>query len=706
MANKGNGRQSHRRIRSGKNDTSVEKVKRVRQRRERRDCEVSSPSIGTWEDDDETPGALAIPGPDASDDHQQHPPASSNLDARSESSTASSGPAAQDNEDQDYLVNAFLVTDEQNEGERASGTEESGNASNVPIAEAFSEKPWYRRRPFQIVSSLLVTAIIVAVVIPITRPTESPSNLPPTLSPMPSSIPSAPPSSIFSIKIEIQLDDYPGDTGWTLECDDLELRSIGSGNYTTAGQLVLETFYIREGSECFFRITDTGGDGICCGLGQGFYKLYGDGDDNTTIRSNVFAEGGQFKGFAEHEFVASSTWLLSMQNSPTASTVPTFLPTSSPAPTQRPWFQIGENIVGSTMTAEAGKSVSLSIDGNILAIGQFEDGQGSVRVLARNGTDWTQLGQIIRGENDGDEFGRSVSLSGDGLVMAVGGPRNDGDFKIFAGHVQIFQYKPSSMTWDAIGQEIIGNDAFDQFGFSVSLNTDGTILACGAPKRNEIGYVRIYQYKPELGWSQVGDNILGERANDNTGSSVSLSSDGLHIAISSPYHSGVQRDQSGRVRVFQLENDNNWNQVGQSLDGIEQFQLFGISISLSGAADILAIGADAYPPFISVFQYDMSFQNWTQIGADIVGGNDELGKSISLSKDGKVLVAGAPSGGFARVLKYNAGQMSWEPVGQDIFGDLYGEFGLSTSTSGNGSVVAIGAPMLEGQGTVQVFSRY
>ena len=64
---------------------------------------------------------------------------------------------------------------------------------------------------------------------------------------------------------------------------------------------------------------------------------------------------------------------------------------------------------------------------------------------------------------------------------------------------------------------------------SVSLSSDGTIVAIGATGNDEngihSGHVRIYEN--ELGiWTQIGQDIDGEAADDNLGSSVSLSSDG------------------------------------------------------------------------------------------------------------------------------------------------------------------------------------
>ena len=54
-------------------------------------------------------------------------------------------------------------------------------------------------------------------------------------------------------------------------------------------------------------------------------------------------------------------------------------------------------------------------------------------------------------------------------------------------------------------------------------------------------------------WTQLGDAILGAAENDRSGWSVSLSSDGTIVAIGAPYNIDVNGDNLGHVRVFKLE---------------------------------------------------------------------------------------------------------------------------------------------------------
>ncbi len=85
---------------------------------------------------------------------------------------------------------------------------------------------------------------------------------------------------------------------------------------------------------------------------------------------------------------------------------------------QAQWAQLGMNIDGEADGDRSGHSVSLSADGNTVAIGAYLNaggglGRGHVRVYKNTGGTWVQQGADIDGEADGDRSGFSVSLSCD-----------------------------------------------------------------------------------------------------------------------------------------------------------------------------------------------------------------------------------------------------------------------------------------------------
>src|SRR6195256_2394878 len=172
---------------------------------------------------------------------------------------------------------------------------------------------------------------------------------------------------------------------------------------------------------------------------------------------------------------------------------------------------------GGTLTGHAGNATSISDDGNTIAIGAPHENSGAkgingnqsdksayssgaVYVFTRRGNAVTQQAYLkASNPGDGANFGSTVVLSRDGNTLAVAayyessaatginGNQNDRSIPE-AGAVYIFVR--SGTTWSQqayIKASNTGNAAAgdnfaegDQFGYSISLSSDGNALAVGA----------------------------------------------------------------------------------------------------------------------------------------------------------------------------------------------------------------------------------
>ena len=218
--------------------------------------------------------------------------------------------------------------------------------------------------------------------------------------------------------------------------------------------------------------------------------------------------------------------------------------------------QLGSDIDGEAVNDYSGYSVSLSSDGTRVAIGAYSnDGNGNssghVRIYELSGGTWSQLGSDIDGEAANDNSGYSVSLSSDGTRVAIGAPFNDGNGNN-SGHVRLYEWNAVTSAWDMFG-EIDGEAADDLSGYSVSLSSDGTRVAISAPYNDDnggsAGHVRVYDLT-DGAWVKVGQDIDGEAA-DDSGFSVSFSSDGTTVAIGALDNDGSFAD-AGHVRVYSM----------------------------------------------------------------------------------------------------------------------------------------------------------
>lgn len=370
--------------------------------------------------------------------------------------------------------------------------------------------------------------------------------------------------------------------------------------------------------------------------------------------------------------------------------------------------QIGQKIEGDTGTDAFGQSVAISADGTIIAVGAHRnDSNGSnaghVRVYENISGTWTQIGNDIEGEAAGDGSGESVALSADGSVIAIGSPFNTNANGSNAGHVRVFENIAG--TWTQIGNTIEGEAQWDRNGWRVALSADGTIVAMSARHHNgngpESGQVRVFE-NVQGTWIQVGTPLVGLQPNHNFGTSVALSTDGNTVAIGTvPESTAI--GSPGYTMIF--ENISGiWTQIGQPIYGTDPGNQSGRSISLSSDGNFVAVGEPGYATggnsgIGNVRVFENVSGTWTQIGSRIVGeaAGDHCGISISLSADGTIIAIGAfdnddngQSSGHVRV--YQNTSNTWLQVGMDIDGEeALDFFGGSVSLSANGDTLVVGA---------------
>jgi flagellin-like hook-associated protein FlgL len=381
------------------------------------------------------------------------------------------------------------------------------------------------------------------------------------------------------------------------------------------------------------------------------------------------------------------------------------------------WTQRGADIDGEATGDMSGAGLFMSSDGNTIAIGadHNDDGgsnSGHVRIFDWDGSSWTQRGSDIPGEATNNNSGGpgSIGLSEDKNTLVIGAHYNGGN-GAFSGHVRVFHWNGAS--WVQRGSDIDSEAAGDTFGDAVAISDDGETIVVGAPENdgtgNRAGHVRIFDWDGAA-WTQRGADIDGEAAGDKSGESVTMSSDGNSIAIGATANAG-NGNNSGQVRVY-FWNGSAWEQRGSDIDGEAAWDQSGYSVSMSSDGSRVAISArgndgnGTSSGHVRVYSWNGSA--WIQLGSDIEGEKamDASGDSISLNDDGDILAIGAAyayapgggsSSGHVRLFKWDGN--AWAQLGNDIDAEaLADNNGSSVSISATGGTVAISAPSNDGNG--------
>lgn len=326
------------------------------------------------------------------------------------------------------------------------------------------------------------------------------------------------------------------------------------------------------------------------------------------------------------------------------------------------WIQRGQTINGFSFFRGTGRAVDLSADGNtlvvssVLAFNSVNLGSGVVRVFDWDGTAWIQRGNNIDGEGGGDEFGTDVSITPDGNFLAVGGWKNTTlpGAGFAQGHVRVYQW--NGLSWIQMGQDLDGTVNEEEFGRVIDISANGTIVAVGSRSFStvdsiNIGSVKTFSWNGTQ-WIQFGNSLLGINANDNFGSSVSLSHDGLTMAAGNRKNNGG----ASSVQVFTI-NNNIWVPKGSSIVGVAN-DLGGALCSLNSDGSIVGVGfqwANFVNGVARVLQWNGS--NWIQVGNDLIPNNGSIlafGSEICLNASGSNVLIGS-SGDDA--VDFNSGRV-------------------------------------------------
>merc|ERR1719162_303342 len=132
--------------------------------------------------------------------------------------------------------------------------------------------------------------------------------------------------------------------------------------------------------------------------------------------------------------------------------------------------------------------MSMSRDGKVVAVGSPQiEGVGHTRIYVWDETAWTQMGEPIVNWDKNDKRGRAMSMSRDGDVVAIGSPM-DNDKGKTAGRVRIYHWDEERVKggepapgWALKGQQLDGDEG-DTNGFSVHLSGRGNMVTIGAPQ--------------------------------------------------------------------------------------------------------------------------------------------------------------------------------------------------------------------------------
>ncbi|WP_437689182.1 FG-GAP repeat protein [Sorangium sp. So ce176] len=292
---------------------------------------------------------------------------------------------------------------------------------------------------------------------------------------------------------------------------------------------------------------------------------------------------------------------------------------------------------------------SVAISGNTIAAGApgkhgtgGSTPVGAVYVFVGSGSSWTLEQKLYASDGASyDYFGQSVALDGDTLV-ASGQLHNHSASNDGAAYV----FTRSGSTWTE-QQELVPDDAAesDEFGWSVAISGDSIVVGSRLDDTPATNAGSAYVFvRSGSSWTQQAKLVeWGTGSGLYFGWSVAISGDTVLVGA---YNYWNPWNTSGAAYVF-VRSGSSWTgqQVLSPIDSAA-FDNFGMSVAIQGDRAVIgAVGGDT--PSVSgtgtAYVFERSGTTWTQqqeIFASDGAGSDSFGSAIAL--DGDTVVVGAP----------------------------------------------------------------
>ena len=342
---------------------------------------------------------------------------------------------------------------------------------------------------------------------------------------------------------------------------------------------------------------------------------------------------------------------------------------------------------------------SVAVSGDTIITGALRsdangEDSGAVYIFVRSGNHWTQQAKLI-GHNTElrDRFGFTVAISGDFAIVGAPNNREKGAAYIFEREAGIWKQKRS-----AVFKQMIGRDTQkgDEFGYSVSISGETAIVGARNALIGEDSYGAAYVFQRQKPFWTPGPKLTASdgQISDQFGKTVGIS--GNSVIVGSPSHT-AGGPSSGAAYIFKRE-ETGWIQQVKLFDTKTAAEdQFGTAVDIS--QNLAIVGArqddDAGRNSGAAYIFGRRKDDWVQeaklVPSDGQTG-DVFGYSVAISGETSIIGAygdddAAPEGGSAYIFVRSGAD--WIQQAKFTANDTASldHFGATVAIDGNTAIV-------------------
>ena len=377
--------------------------------------------------------------------------------------------------------------------------------------------------------------------------------------------------------------------------------------------------------------------------------------------------------------------------------------------------------------------ISVAVNGDTVVVGARQDdtSNGAAYVFTEVSGVWKHVAKLTADDGAAnDEFGISVAVDGDTIVVGAHQDDNNGDL---SGSAYVFT-RDSAGGWRQRDKLTASDgEAGDRYGYSVGVSGDTVVVGAYSDDRNEANTGAAYFLRIP-GWTDILDSAATTISHIVTGLTNNVEHT-FQVRGVNAAGGGSASARAGGTPTFAIPNrptgfaadagdavvDLSW--VDPEDSTIDKYQLlqiiqggklttastddpvvwgdgFGISVAVDGNTAVVGAykdddaGADSGSAHVFTRSSSIAPWNWAaKLTADDAAANDEFG--ISVAVHGDTIVVGAHQNdsnkGAAYVFTWNSSNSKWEQKAKLIASDAAAndEFGISVAV--HGETVVVGA---------------
>ena len=224
-------------------------------------------------------------------------------------------------------------------------------------------------------------------------------------------------------------------------------------------------------------------------------------------------------------------------------------------------------------------------------------GAAYIFTWSETSSSWSEQQKIQASDKQAyDYFGGSVSISGDGNTVIVGARYEDSKFWSESGAAYIFTWSETSSNWSEQQKiQASDNQQGDHFGYSVAISGDGNTAIVGARGEGGTGAADLFTWSGTSWDEQDIIHASDKQAGDGFGNSVSISEDGNTAIVGANYEDAVVGTNTitdtGAAYIFTRSNSNWTEQNKIQASDKQAYDGFGGSVFISDDGNTAIVGA-------------------------------------------------------------------------------------------------------------------